>query len=218
MGLIKNEDKKSYEKTSLNYVFYGSTKEELPKELKKVIDEFVNHMKEIESKDNNNRLSSDAVLEKLCKGLEKKYHVEETKKKQLRIKLTDNEEKIIEDKEPLKEFSVDAIHENIDSSDEDKGKDIIIEIEAGRAVSNYQFLKDIMECAMIASKKKIIYNGKPAKISNDGLYLVLAVRNEYKVESQKNPSKNYETIKKWLNAIAVSKLDLKLKGILLIGY
>ena len=117
-------------------------------------------------------------------------------------------------KEHTKEFRVDAI--NIDDG-------IVIEIEAGRAVANYQFLKDMMECSMISAQAisngvNILYEvegkaerGKSPKLEKS-LFLVIAVRNKYLT------SNDYKNVKRWLNTFAISGLDLNLKGILLIGY
>lgn len=87
-----------------------------------------------------------------------------------------------------KHFDADAV-----SAD---GK-IILEVEAGRAVSNYQFLKDIFQACMMFGVE----------------YLVLAVRNNYR------GSDDFKTIYNFLDLLYISnRLDLPLKGILLIGY
>jgi hypothetical protein len=73
----------------------------------------------------------------------------------------------------------------------------VIEIEAGRAVSNYQFLKDIFQACLMA----------------DVDYLVVAVRQVYR------GGKDYHTVKTFLEALYSSgRLQLPLKGILLVGY
>lgn len=85
-------------------------------------------------------------------------------------------------------FNADALSEN--------GK-IVIEVEAGRATENNQFLKDIFQACMMV----------------DVLYLVIAVRNTYRNH------KDYEIIYTFLETLYVSnRLHLPLKGILLIGY
>jgi len=74
---------------------------------------------------------------------------------------------------------------------------IILEVEAGRAVDNYQFLKDIFQACMMHGVE----------------YLVLAVRNEYR----KND--DFKKIYTFLETLYISsRLHLPLKGILLIGY
>ena len=93
-------------------------------------------------------------------------------------------------------FSADALSED--------GK-IVLEVEAGRAVMNNQFLKDIFQACMMFNVE----------------YLVLAVQNEYhtKLNGKQMNWKNYEKIKVFLETMYVSnRLRLPLEGILLIGY
>ncbi|OGJ64605.1 hypothetical protein A3C37_02415 [Candidatus Peribacteria bacterium RIFCSPHIGHO2_02_FULL_53_20] len=85
-------------------------------------------------------------------------------------------------------FDADAL-----SSD---GK-IVLEVEAGRAVTNYQFLKDIFQACMMYGVE----------------YLVLAVRNDYR----KND--DFKRVYSFLETLYISnRLHLPLKGILVIGY
>lgn len=87
-----------------------------------------------------------------------------------------------------KSFFADAI--NVD-------KKIVIEVEAGRATENNQFLKDIFEASMMF----------------DVDYLVLAVRNVYRGHN------DFERIYVFLETMYISnRIKLPLKGILLIGY
>ena len=87
-----------------------------------------------------------------------------------------------------KYFNADAV-----SSD----GSIVIEVEAGRAVDNNQFLKDIFQACMMHEVE----------------YLVLAVRNVYR------NNKDFERIFVFLETLYISnRLQLPLKGILLIGY
>lgn len=87
-----------------------------------------------------------------------------------------------------KSFFADAI--NVD-------KKIVIEVEAGRATENNQFLKDIFEASMMF----------------DVDYLVLAVRNMYRGHD------DFERIYIFLETMYISnRIKLPLKGILLIGY
>ena len=87
-----------------------------------------------------------------------------------------------------KAFNADAI-----SSD---GK-IVIEVEAGRAVDNNQFLKDIFQACMMF----------------DVEYLVIAVRNNYRKKD------DFTHVFTFLETLYISnRLHLPLKGILLIGY
>lgn len=87
-----------------------------------------------------------------------------------------------------KYFNADAV-----SSD---GK-IVIEVEAGRAVDNNQFLKDIFQACMMFEVE----------------YLVVAVRNTYR------GSDDFAKIHTFLETLYISnRIKLPLKGILLIGY
>ena len=74
---------------------------------------------------------------------------------------------------------------------------IVVEIEAGRATENYQFLKDIFQACMMYGVE----------------YLVLAVRNTYRNHN------DFELIYSFLETLYISsRLTLPLKGILLVGY
>jgi hypothetical protein len=87
-----------------------------------------------------------------------------------------------------KAFNADAV--SVD------GK-IVIEIEAGRATENNQYLKDIFQACMMFEVE----------------YLVIAVRQEYRKH------KDFEIVQRFLETLYVSnRLHLPLKGILLIGY
>ena len=81
----------------------------------------------------------------------------------------------------------------------------VIEVEAGRAVFNNQFLKDIFQACMMAEVE----------------YLVIAVLNEYHFHStgKKCVHRDYSEIKTFLETMyASNRLRLPLKGILIIGY
>ncbi|MGA8579298.1 MAG: hypothetical protein WB579_11510 [Bryobacteraceae bacterium] len=73
----------------------------------------------------------------------------------------------------------------------------VLEVEAGRAVDNNQFLKDIFQASMM----------------HDVLHLAIAVRNTYR------RSDDFAKVEGFLETLYVSgRLQLPLKGILLIGY
>jgi len=73
----------------------------------------------------------------------------------------------------------------------------VLEVEAGRAVDNNQFLKDIFQACMM----------------HDVLHLAIAVRNTYR------KSDDFAKVESYLETLYVSgRLQLPLKGILLIGY
>ena len=87
-----------------------------------------------------------------------------------------------------KYFDADAYNEELKT---------VIEVEAGRAVSNYQFLKDLFQACMM----------------HEVDFLVIAVRNTY---SKKQDFLNVIT---FFNTIYASEiLVLPLEGILIIGY
>ena len=111
--------------------------------------------------------------------------MKEGKKKELKI---DVPVLFGRDNEIDKSFYADAI-----SND---GK-TVIEIEAGQAIDNHRFLKDIFEASMMF----------------DVEYLVLAVRNVYRKK------KDFERIYTFIETLYISnRIQLPLKGILLIGY
>ena len=85
-------------------------------------------------------------------------------------------------------FEVDGI------SDDRK---IILEVEAGRAFTNFAFLKDIFEASMMPGVE----------------YLVVAVRNDYR------GGDDFQKVYTFLETLYISsRLVLPLKGITLIGY
>ena len=87
-----------------------------------------------------------------------------------------------------KAFNADAVSKD--------GK-IVIEVEAGRAVDNNQFLKDIFQACMMFEVE----------------YLVIAVRNDYR------GANDFTKVYTFLETLYISnRLHLPLKGILLIGY
>ena len=85
-------------------------------------------------------------------------------------------------------FEVDGYH---------RENQIVLEIEAGRAYTNHQFLKDIFEASVMVNVN----------------YLVLAVRTIY------NRHEDYKKITDWLDTLFITnRIKLDLKGILVIGY
>lgn len=89
---------------------------------------------------------------------------------------------------PEKTFDADAFHSE---------QGIVMEVEAGRAVANYQFLKDLFQACMM----------------QDAKYLVIAVRNTYRGNS------DFESVKNFFETLyASSRLQLPLTAITIIGY
>ena len=73
----------------------------------------------------------------------------------------------------------------------------VIEVEAGRGVTNYQFLKDLFQACMM----------------HDVYYLAIAVRNMYR------GSNDFDKVHIFFDTLyASNRLKLPLKGILIIGY
>jgi hypothetical protein len=172
----------------LNWTFYPKT-DPLPVTLSPVVDVFERHFAAINSSKNDTndlRLTSDKVLALVADDfVDLGYQVERGKKKEqkIRVPVLFGERGIAS-----QAFEVDGWHE------ENK---VVLEIEAGRAYTNHQFLKDIFETSMMV----------------DIEYLVIAVRNIY------NDHKDYSKISVWLETLFLTKrITLSLKGILLIGY
>ncbi len=156
----------------------------ITKEIQDVVSAFKSVESSIDSATHN--LSSNAVLKIVgphLMGL--KYRVETGKGKSEKIDV------------PVlfglgntvdKQFYADALS--------DDGR-IVIEIEAGQALDNHRFLKDIFEACMMFGVE----------------YLILAVRNRYRSHQ------DFERIYTFLETMYVSnRIKLPLSGILLIGY
>jgi len=153
-------------------------------EIQSVIDVFKSVENDISS--DCNSLESNAVLAMLRPGLEEiGYQVEKSRSRgdKIPVPVLFGQNNVID-----KSFHADAV--SGDGS-------IVIEVEAGRATENNQFLKDIFEACMM----------------HDVDYLILAVRNDYR---------NHDDFKRcfvFLETLYISgRLKLPLKGILLIGY
>ena len=167
----------------INYQLFPRHKGLSP-ELKNIIDCFITIENKIDSSKLN--LSSNEVLKLLEKPFELiNYRIEKSKSVEDKINvpvlfgLNDSIDKC---------FNADALSHD--------GK-IVVEIEAGRATENNQFLKDIFQACMMFEVE----------------YLVIAVRNIYRGH------KDFEIIYTFLETLFVSnRLHLPLKGILLIGY
>lgn len=152
------------------------------------IKSIINCFKEVDNEISSGtlKLNSNAVLEKLRPHLEGLgFFVETGKSKNDKIHVP-----VLfgYDNEIDKSFNADALSKD--------GK-IVIEVEAGRAVDNNQFLKDIFQACMMFEVE----------------YLVIAVRNDYR------GSDDFKKVYIFLETLYISsRLHLPLKGILLIGY
>lgn len=152
--------------------------------IENVINCFAKNIDDIDSK--THKLKSDEVLKIISPDLKNNgFLVEESKLSEDKIKvpilfgLNNRIDKF---------FDADAV-----SSD---GR-IVIEVEAGRAYSNNQFLKDVFQACMMYGVD----------------YLIIAVRNDYRGHQDFDAIFNFfETL--YING----RLQLPLKGLVLIGY
>lgn len=158
---------------------------------KKISDNFLKIVSVFENNKNNissdlHTLNSDEVLDTVSNDLEKiGYVVEKSKRDKDKIKMP-----VLygECGVPKLNFEVDAF------SEETK---IVIEVEAGRAVTNYQFLKDFFEACCMAEAE----------------YLCIAVRTIYRNQC------DYQKVCNFFKAMCASdRFAFPLKGILIIGY
>lgn len=152
--------------------------------IKRVIQCFDSHIEEIKSP--THTLSSNEVLSIITQDLKKNgFRVESSKASEDKIKV------------PVlfslnngidKYFEADAVSED--------GR-IVIEVEAGRAYSNNQFLKDVFQACMMCGVD----------------YLIVAVRNYYRKHA------DFDAIYNFFETLYINqRLQLPLKGIVLIGY
>jgi len=134
----------------------------------------------------SNQKSSDKVLEVLSQNLVEQGFLTETGNKK-----TDKIRRPVlfgENGQIDKSFDLDAYHPSVK---------IALEIEAGRGVTNHQFLKDLFEACTIPSVD----------------YLAIAVRQNYR------GNKDYEKVIAFFDTLyASNRLSLPLKGVLIIGY
>ena len=162
--------------------FPNSTK--LPEHLKKVISAFEINEFQITSDDYS--LKSDEVLALLsAELLGSGFLVEKSKAKSdlIRVPVLYGEN----GKEALS-FEVDAY---------DPTTQTVIEVEAGRGFTNYQFLKDFFECCMM----------------QDVDYFCVAIRKDYRGH------KDFDSVCKFFETLFASRrMNLPIKGILVIGY
>jgi hypothetical protein len=95
---------------------------------------------------------------------------------------------------PVKSFQVDAWH---------SGTGTVVEVEAGRAVVNHQFLKDLFEACAI----------------QDARWLAIAVANAYHPKSQARAADDFATVTTFIDTLYASgRLALPLEGVLVVGY
>ena len=167
----------------INFQFYPKNKQ-ITHDLRSVVDVFKANVTKFESP--KFTLESNEVLNHVANDLNNiGYRVEASKKSSDKILVP-----VLYGLNGQMEQRFDA-----DAYNEEKG--IVVEVEAGRAVTNYQFLKDLFE----------------ACVMSDVNYLVIAVRNEYR------NSRDFEKVITFFNTLYTSnRLQLPLKGVLIIGY
>ncbi|MCH5179817.1 MAG: hypothetical protein J1F32_01205 [Erysipelotrichales bacterium] len=167
----------------INWAYFPKTVEpdSISFEIIKVFQDFE---KDISSE--NHKYKSDEVLKIVEKGfVGLSFRVEHSKATQDKIKVP-----VLYgiNGKPQLSFEADAYN---------KQASYVIEVEAGRAVQNYQFLKDFYEACMMF----------------DVNYLCIAVRNHYR------KSKDFDKVYKFFDSLYASKrMEVPLKGILIIGY
>jgi hypothetical protein len=142
---------------------------------------------------NENLISSDVhnygsneVLENVRIDLERlDFQIEKSKKSNDKIKV------------PVLFGQNGKLEKYFDADGYNKENKTVIEVEAGRAVTNYQFLKDLFQACMMYEVD----------------YLVIAVRKDYR----RNP--DFQNVITFFDTLYASgRLQLPLKGILIIGY
>ncbi|SDF29087.1 hypothetical protein [Epilithonimonas hungarica] len=156
----------------------------IPDHLQNVVSIFSQKLEKINS--GNFQHSSNDVLNEVASGLENLgFTIEKSKKNADKIKV------------PVL-FGINGkLEKYFDADGFNPITRTVIEVEAGRAVTNYQFLKDLFQACMMT----------------DVDYLVIAVRVTYR----KNP--DFQNVITFFDTLFVSgRLKLPLKGILIIGY
>ena len=143
---------------------------------------------EYEDKINSHKhkLDSNTVLEILRINLEGVgFRIETGKKKNEKIKIP-----VLfgENGRIIKSFDVDGYHEEFKT---------VLEVEAGRAVMNNQFLKDFFEACIMVNVD----------------YCIIAVRDTYLKQ------KDFEKVKDFFDSMYASgRMNIPLKGLLIVGY
>jgi hypothetical protein len=167
----------------INWQFFPKSKV-VPDHLTDLIGVFEYYQNSINSNDHN--LNSNEVLETVRSGLEiQGFQIEKSKKAVDKIKV------------PVL-FGINGkLEKYFEADGYNKINKSVIEVEAGRAVTNYQFLKDLFQ----------------ACVMYDIDYLIIAVRNNYRG----NP--DFQNVITFLDTLYASdRLMLPLNGILIIGY
>ena len=140
---------------------------------------------EIASPENVGQTSNE-VLAKVRKGLEELGFAVETSK------TSDGKIKV-----PVLYGANGKIEKSFDADAYNLKEKTVVEVEAGRGVSNYQFLKDLFQACVMQEVD----------------YAVIAIRQDYR------GSDDYSKVITFIETIyASNRLILPLKGLLIIGY
>lgn len=156
----------------------------IPNHLKEVVIVFENNSRDISSDEFT--YASNDVLEKIAPHLELiNYKVEKSKKSNDKIKV------------PVLFGPNGKLEKYFDADGYNENTKTVIEVEAGRAVTNYQFLKDLFQACMMYEVN----------------FLVIAVRKTY------SKNQDFKTVITFFDTLYASgRLRLPLEGILIIGY
>jgi len=168
---------------SINWQFYPKSKK-IPSHLIEVIDVFKSKSNIIQSPKESQH--SNEVLKVLSEGFIRiGYDVEKGKNADMKIKV------------PVLFGLNGEIDKYFDADAYNKNTKTVIEVEAGRAVTNYQFLKDLFQACVMYEVD----------------YLVTAVCNQYR------GNKDFEKVINFYDSIyASNRLILPFEGILIVGY
>ncbi len=169
--------------SKIQYQFFPKSSG-VPNSLLKVVDIFKQKENQITSL--KYQLPSNDVLGIISEDIEKLgYRVEKSKRAEDKIQV------------PVLFGRNGLLEKYFEADGYNQLEQTVIEVEAGRAVTNYQFLKDIFQ----------------ACVMHDVLYLVVAVRNIYRNQ------KDFDMVISFLDTLyASNRMILPLKGILIIGY
>lgn len=167
----------------INWMYFPENKKIEP-HLEKIVDIFTLNNTAIDSL--NKKWKSDEVLHIVSKELEKEgYLIEKSKKAKDKINV------------PVLFGYNGKIKISFEADAYSQKHQTVVEVEAGRAYTNYQFLKDFYEACMMHNVK----------------YCCIAVRNIYR------NSKDFEKVCNYFHALYVSnRVQIPLEGILIIGY
>lgn len=167
----------------INWQYFPKS-DALPYHLKDVIAVFEKNVDQISSY--TFKYSSDDVLEKVRYDLENiGFQIEKSKKYADQLKI------------PVLFGLNGNLEKYFDADGYNDATKTVIEVEAGRGVTNYQFLKDLFQACMM----------------HDVENLVIGIRNLY------CERKDFQTVTLFFDTLyASNRFKLPLKGVLIIGY